>query len=97
MWVRDRGEHSNCYSLLRTLPAGVHWRAFPETQEFESFLGGMQIAESGNLASQNEQPLLYFGIFQISLLIECFPSFRNGGLLGNDPGVERTAYGSQMT
>jgi len=29
--------------------------------------------------------------------IECFPSFRNGSLLGNDPGVEGAAYRSQMT
>jgi len=56
----------------------------------------MQIAESCHLAAQIEQPLLDFRVFQISLFIECFPSFRNGDLLGNDPGAERTADGSQM-
>src|SRR3989442_453805 len=33
----------------------------------------MQIAESGHLATQIEQPLLGFGIFQIPLLIEKGP------------------------
>ncbi len=47
----------------QTLCARVHRRAFPETQEFDSSLRGMQIAESGHLAAQIEQPLLDFGIF----------------------------------
>jgi hypothetical protein len=57
----------------------------------------MEIAESDYLATEFEQPLLDFQVFQISLLIEYFPSFRNGDLLWNNPGVERTADCSQMT
>src|SRR6476619_2009262 len=56
----------------------------------------MKIAESGHLTAQFEKPFLQFKVFRISRLIEYLPSLRNGGVFGNDPGVERTTDASQM-
>src|SRR6266568_1028533 len=55
----------------------------------------MEIAESGHLAADFEQPFLQLEVFQISLLVKYFPCFRDDRLLGNDPSVQRTADGSQ--